>query len=148
MGADALAFELHPARGDESRARREQGASLGVRGRDALRGALARHSDTRENGILVTPLRAALNWKDEKYATALLDGGDNPNEVDQYGWTALHWAARKGCHPPLFERLLAMVQDVNTVGNTGDTAMMFAAAYNHLDVVISLMNHPGVDLNV
>ena len=49
MGADALAFELHPARGgDESRARREQGASLGVRGRDALRGALARHSDTRE----------------------------------------------------------------------------------------------------
>ena len=25
---------------------------------------------------------------------------------------------------------------------------MIAAAYNHLDVVMSLMNHPGIDLNV
>ena len=28
------------------------------------------------------------------------------------------------------------------------TALMYAAHNNHLDMVVSLMNHPGIDLNV
>jgi ankyrin repeat protein len=37
---------------------------------------------------------------------------------------------------------------VNGVDKWGNTALMTAARNNHLDVVISLMNHPGMDLNV
>jgi ankyrin repeat protein len=107
--------------------------------------ALARYRN--ENGK--PPLNAALQAKDEKSAMALMDGGDDPNEVDGDGWNALHTAAWKGCRPPLFQRVVARIHDVNTVGiYDGYTALMRAAENNQLDVVISLMNHPRVDLNV
>jgi ankyrin repeat protein len=110
--------------------------------------ALAIHNNTRVHGTLLTPLGAALKAKDEESAVTLLDGGDDPNEVDGSGENALHIAARNGCRPPLFQRLLARIHDGDTVNNRGDTAFMLAACYNQLDVVISLMNHPGIDLNV
>ena len=111
--------------------------------------ALAKHSDTRTRGsTLLTPLSAAIYGKDEESAMVLLDGGDDPNEVDGNGRNALHMAAWKGCRPPLFQRVVARIHDVNTVDNVGLTALMFAAQNNQLGVVISLMNHPGIDLNV
>ena len=111
--------------------------------------AVAMHSDTRdESGVLLTPLSVAIYGNDEESAVALLDGGDNPNEVDRSGMNALHWAAWKGCRPPLFNRILAMILDVNAGHNGGETALLLATAYNHLDVVISLMNHPEINLNV
>ena len=94
------------------------------------------------------PLIAAVRAKDEESAMALLDGGDDPNEVDFNGYNALHRAAEKGCCPPLVERLLARIHNVNAVNKYGWTALMRAAYNNHLDVVILLMNHPGIDLNV
>ena len=94
------------------------------------------------------PVCAALKAKDEESAMVLLDGGDDPNEVDGSGENALHNAAWKGCRLPLFQRVVARIHDVNTVNNGGSTALMIAAANNQLDVVISLMNHPGIDLNV
>jgi ankyrin repeat protein len=93
-------------------------------------------------------LSAAIYGKDEESAMVLLDGGDDPNEVDGDGWNALHIAAWKGCRPPLLQRVLARIHDVNTVTSAGWTALMRAAMYNQLDVVMSLMNHPGIDLNV
>jgi hypothetical protein len=110
--------------------------------------ALAKHSDTRVFGVTLTPLSAAIYGKDEESAMVLLDGGDDPNEVDGGGMNALHIAAWKGCRPPLFQRVVARIHDVNTVDNDGWTALMYAAWKNQLDVVISLMNHPGIDLNV
>ena len=110
--------------------------------------ALAKHSDTRVYGTLLAPLSAAIYGKDEESAMVLLDGGDDPNEVDGIGRNALHRAAREGCRPPLFQRVVARIHDVNTVTNDGLTALMIAACNNHLDVVTSLMNHPGIDLNV
>eukprot|EP00505_MAST-04D_sp_SCG-Rhode-Island_P000581 Stramenopile-MAST_4_protein_581 len=111
--------------------------------------ALAKHSDTRAyDGTLLTPLGAAIYGKDEESAVALLDGGDDPNEVDGIGWNALHIAAWKGCRPPLFQRVVARIHDVNTVTNGGETALMITARNNQLDEVISLMNHPGIDVNV
>ena len=110
--------------------------------------ALAKHSDTRVFGVTLTPLSAAIYGKDEESAMVLLDGGDDPNEVDGHGSNALHWAAEKGCRPPLFQRVLARIHDVNTVDNSGNTALMLAAIYNQLDVVISLTNHRRIDLNV
>jgi ankyrin repeat protein len=106
------------------------------------------HSDTRVFGRTLTPLSAALWAKDEESAMVLLDGGDDPNEVDGRGRNALHTAAWKGCRPPLFQRLVARIHDVNAGDNDGWTALMFAAANNQLDVVISLMNHPRINLNV
>ena len=94
------------------------------------------------------PLNAALEAKDEESAEALLDGGDDPNEVDEYGRNALYVAAWKGCRLPLFHRILGMIHNVNAVNNNGWTALMYAAAHNHLDMVVSLMNHPGIDVNV
>ena len=96
------------------------------------------------------PLNAALEAKDEDAAEALLDGGDDPNEVDGDGRNALYSAAREGCRLPLFHRILGMIHNVNAVTTDwrGFTALMFAAANDHLDMVVSLMNHPGIDLNV
>ena len=96
------------------------------------------------------PLCAALGAKDEDAAEALLDGGDDPNEVDGRGYNALHRAAEEVCRLPLFHRILGMIHDVNavTTGFHGRTALMVAARDNHLDMVVSLMNHPGIDVNV
>ena len=94
------------------------------------------------------PLNAALEAKDEDAAEALLDGGDDPNEADGDGGNALYMAAWKGCRLPLFHRILGMIHNVNAVTNGGMTALMKAAEPNHLDMVVSLMNHPGIDLNV
>ena len=94
------------------------------------------------------PLCAALEAKDEESAEALLDGGADPNQVDEDGRNALHMAAEKGCRPPLFHRILGMIHNVNAGNNNGWTALMYAAGFNHLDMVVSLLNHPGIDLNV
>ena len=96
------------------------------------------------------PLCAALKAKDEESAEALLYGDADPNEVDGNGWNALHRAAREGCRLPLFHRILGMIHNVNAVTTSfpGTTALMIAARSNHLDMVVSLMNHQGIDLNV
>ena len=77
-----------------------------------------------------------------------MDGGDDPNEVDERGMNALYVAAWKGCRLPLFHRILGMIHNVNAGDNDGNTALMDAAQWNHLDMVTALMNHPGIDVNV
>jgi hypothetical protein len=98
------------------------------------------------------PLLVALEAKDEDSVMVMLDGGDDPNEVDGIGRNGLHVAAENGCRLPLFNRILAMIHHVNAVHEDsscgGETALMYAAFANHLDLVISLMNHPDIDLNV
>jgi len=101
------------------------------------------------------PLNAILEWKDEVAAETLLDGGDNPNKLDNKGYNALHVAAWNGCRLPLFNRILERIKNVNAITRmnsgcrtNGCTALMFAATNNHLDMVTALMQHPKIDLNV
>ncbi len=113
--------------------------------------ALTLHSDTRdEEGVLFTPLGAAIYAKDEESAEALLDGGADPNEVDGDGRNALIVAAWKGCRLPLFRRILGMIHNVNAGIHDGRTALMIAADWNHLDMVVSLMRDAKqpIDVNV
>ena len=112
--------------------------------------ALGLHSDTRDkDDVLLTPLGAAIYAKDDESAEALLDGGDDPNEVVEDGRNALHRAAEKGSRLSLFHRILGMIHNVNAVDNNeGATALMWAVRGNHLDMLVSLMNHQGIDVNV
>jgi ankyrin repeat protein len=78
----------------------------------------------------------------------LLDGGDDPNEVDEKGRHALHMAAWKGCRPALFQRVVARIHDVNTVTNNGSTALMFAAWNNHPAIVSQLLSDDKIDASL
>ena len=98
-----------------------------------------------DNGV--PPLVAALRAKDEDAVKALLDGGDDPNEVGWGNKNALLMAAWQGCRLPLFRRILGMTHNVNAGGHGGMTALMWAA-HGHLDMVVLLMNQPGIDVNV
>ena len=95
------------------------------------------------------PLCAALKEKDEVAVEALLDGKADPNEVGKYGTNALHVAAWKGCRLSLFRRILGMIDNVNKGdGWNNSTALMHATLSKNLDMVASLMKHPGIDVNV
>ena len=98
------------------------------------------------------PLNAALEAKDEDAAEVLLDGGDDPNDVDELGRNALHMAAYNGCSPPLFRRILDMIQNVNARSEARregrSTALILASRFNRLDMVVSLMKHQEIDVNV
>jgi len=96
----------------------------------------------------VCRLSVAISAEDEESAKALLDGGDDPNEVNWQGINALHAAAWRGCRLPLFQRILGMIKNPNKGDKDGHTALMSAVIRNHLDIVVSLMNHPEIDLNV
>ena len=92
-------------------------------------------------------LNVAINAKDEESAEALLDGGDNPNKVDEEGRNALHRAAWKGCRLPLFKKILEKIENVNAGDKYGNTALMNAAQNNHLNMVVSLMKAKQIDVN-
>jgi len=95
------------------------------------------------------PLFAALEAKDEDAAEALLDGGVDLNEVEYPNrLNALHIAAYQGCRLPLFNRILERIKNVNAVAKGGQTALMYAAFKNNLKILVSLMNHPEIDVNV
>ena len=112
--------------------------------------ALAKHSNTPDWAtagsrppINFLPLAAAIFANDEESTLVLLDGGADPNEA-----FALHRAGQKGCSQRVFRRILDRIDDVNGTTWDGETALSFAAMNNQLDVMIWLMNAPGVDLNI
>ena len=97
------------------------------------------------------PLNAALEVKDEKKARALLDSGENPREMDNTLYNALHIASREGCGLDLFSKILSKFKSKVNAGvywHKGFTPLMFAVVNNHLDMVTALMQHPWIDLNV
>lgn len=106
------------------------------------------HTVDEDDGKLLTPLFAAIGENDQDAVEEFLRNGAYPNEVDEDGYNALHWAAHKGCRITIFNLILEKIDDVNAVDEDGWTALMFAANDNHLIMVTALMNHPGINLNV
>ena len=111
--------------------------------------------ETHRNDKNCPVLLHALAKMDEKAAEVLLNGGQDPNELGEdpneiggFVCNSLHMAAVTGCSIPLFDKILAKIVDVNQTARYGCTALMLAVSNNHLDIVISLMKHPMINLNI
>ena len=93
------------------------------------------------NELGATPLwLAAINGSDSM-AKQLLEAGANPNASLKMGETPLMTAARSG-NPETVKQLLNYGADVNGIENErGQTALMWAVAQQHTDVVQLLIDH-------
>ncbi|MFH1374016.1 MAG: ankyrin repeat domain-containing protein [bacterium] len=99
-------------------------------------GADVNATDTRGN----TPLRSAVIRGEDEIARLLLQNSARPDLEDQdYGRTALHWAAIKG-NAAAAELLLAGSASVNAVDDAGYTSLYYAGKYGHLEVARLLSN--------
>ena len=68
----------------------------------------------------------------------LLEAGANPQELDYYDWTPLHWAAREG-HANIVETLLEAGANPQKKNINGNTPLHLAARDGHADVVDILL---------
>ena len=80
---------------------------------------------------------------------ALLDCGADLNDVDDNGNNILHLFShwRPSCSKRICKKIIAKINNVNERNNGGDTAFLYAARYGHTNMLISLMNHPDIELN-
>ena len=76
----------------------------------------------------------------------LLEGGANPNEQDEHGWTALHYAAEDGV-PEAVKALIDARADVEATNVDGAVPLHHAAFAGHLDVVNVLLKE-GANISV
>jgi hypothetical protein len=81
-----------------------------------------------------------VNHRIEQYTQQMLQDQVNVNMQDNYGWTALHYAAWSG-HDKVVEILLQHHADVNKQDNDGSTALHRAAWSGHDKVVEILLQH-------
>ena len=110
--------------------------------------AQQKHGNTYEYGRKLSTLVAAIFANDNESVIALLDGGDDPNEIDEFGRNALHRAAEKGCCPSIFKEILNKIIDVNAGSNIHKwNALIEAVVNNNLHIVDCLMKHENINLN-
>lgn len=74
-----------------------------------------------------------------KKVESLLQKGDNPDQVDTYGYSALIYACRHG-HSDIVEQLLSHGAQPNVQTNGGATALHRASYHGHLKCVRLLLN--------
>jgi ankyrin repeat protein len=86
-------------------------------------------------------------------AKQMIQQGEDPNQIDKYGWTPLMWAAYYN-QPDIVSFLLENgakpnVRCTNQYGTVppGSTALIMAAYYNHVQVV-ELLLKGGADPDV
>lgn len=68
-----------------------------------------------------------------------LEKGADPNQADNYGWTALMFASRQG-HVEIVDMLFEKGADPNLVNKKDWTALMFASLYGRVEVIEKLLN--------
>jgi uncharacterized protein len=93
------------------------------------------------NNFGATPLTEAVKLDDADLVHMLLDAGADPDSANQDGQTALMLASSVGSLP-IAQMLISKGAHVNAVENfRGQTALMWASAENHPDVVDLLLKH-------
>lgn len=91
-------------------------------------------------------LLEASSTGDLKEVESLLEQGADVKWMNEYGYTALMYAARLYGHKDICEALINKGADVNATTEDGDTALMEAAGYGHKDVCELLIAN-GADVN-
>ena len=89
--------------------------------------------------------KTALHWAAERIQPCMVDvllkNGSNPNLLDFYGQTPLHYAAESG-HEQVTRRLLD-VTDASIIDSKGRTALRRARDRNHVNIVRLLLSSWG-----
>ena len=67
-----------------------------------------------------------------EYIETLIAGGEDIEQADDYGWTALNWAAGKG-HAGIIQKLLDSGANVTNTGRDKRTAYKIALAAAHVE---------------
>ena len=94
------------------------------------------------------PLIQAIQNGTMEEVSALLNE-ESANDFDWFHRNALICASAKNNFDiHLFNRILSLTHDVNAQNNLGTTALMRAVIFNRVDKVVSLVNHPEIDMNV
>lgn len=91
-----------------------------------------------EEGLNSAYLFRSVSNKNETGVIAMLKGGINPNIANEKGNTPLIISASLGDLASLHD-LLAYRADINAANNDGNTALIYAARYNHPEVIKMLL---------
>ena len=75
----------------------------------------------------------------------LLEGGESPNQVNQYDETPLHWACKNGV-TSIVDTLLNYNAHINTEDMDGNSPLHWTAEYNEVEAAKRLLDH-GHTLN-
>ncbi len=91
-----------------------------------------------KEGLNANYLFRSVSTKNETGVVAMLKGGVNPNVVNDKGNTPLIISASLGDLPSL-QDLLAYRADLNVANKDGNTALIYAARFNHPEVIKMLL---------
>ena len=91
-----------------------------------------------KEGLSASYLFRSVSTKNETGVIAMLKGGISPNIANEKGNTPLIISASLGDLPSL-QDLLAYRADLNAANKDGNTALIYAARYNHPEVIKMLL---------
>ena len=95
-------------------------------------------TSTCHRSVKSTELLAAAQTGDTTAISAILADPVDVNIEDEFGYTALHWAALGG-YMDIVNLLLEHGADVNHTSRTGETSLMMACMNKHSEVVAVLL---------
>jgi len=92
----------------------------------------------------VTPLMDAAHEGDFEKVLALIQEGHDLNSKDDFGWTALRYAARND-HEEVVSMLILNGADMNLASKSGRTPLMSAASNGH-EKICEMLVDAGADI--
>ena len=96
--------------------------------------------------LSASPIFQAATYGEVESARALLKQGANPNEKDESGRTALHWACQEG-RIKIIRLLIKFGAQVDATDNLGFTPLATAAGEGNCKMVKELLK-AGADANL
>ena len=95
----------------------------------------------------VTALMKASRRGNVDAITVLLHAGADPNTLDDYGNTLLHYAGDGDCSKETLQVIVESGVDVNATNRDGITALMVASTHGNIDAIIVLL-HAGAETSI